>query len=148
MVVPLVLFYSYKLLKDKKILIIAKEVLSFLENIKFKNDYLNVIGNNGWFEKGKNPAHFAQQPINASAMVLAFDQAYKTTKNIEYLKKMYTSYLWFLGENDLGIPLYNFDTKGCFDGLESYGINKNQGAESTLSYLIAHLKVLRAIPII
>ena len=147
-IIPLALFYSYKLMKDKKILIIAKEVLSFLENIKFKNDYLNVIGNNGWFKKGKDPARFAQQPINASAMVLAFDQAYKTTKNIEYLKKMYTSYLWFLGENDLGIPLYNFDTKGCFDGLESYGINKNQGAESTLSYLIAHLKVLRAIPII
>ena len=144
-IIPLALFYSYKLMKDEKILIIAKEVLSFLENIKFKNDYLNVIGNNGWFEKGKDPARFAQQPINASAMVLAFDQAYKTTKNIEYLKKMYTSYLWFLGENDLGIPLYNFDTKGCSDGLESFGINKNQGAESTISYLIAHLKVLRAI---
>ncbi len=144
-IIPLALFYSYKLMKDKKILIIAKEVLSFLENIKFKNDYLNIIGNNGWFEKGKDPAHFAQQPINACAMVLAFDQAYKTTKNIEYLKKMYTSYLWFLGENDLGIPLYNFDTKGCSDGLESFGINKNQGAESTISYLIAHLKVLRAI---
>ncbi len=78
-------------------------------------------------------------------MVLAFDQAYRVTKNKEYLKKMYASYLWFLGENDLGIPLYNFETEGCSDGLESIGVNKNQGAESTLSYLIAHLKVLRAL---
>lgn len=144
-IIPLTLFYSYKILKDKKILITAKEVLSFLENIKFKNDYLNVIGNKGWFEKGKDPAHFAQQPINAAAMVLVFEQAFRITKNKEYLKKMYTSYLWFLGENDLGIPLYNFDTKGCSDGLETFGINKNQGAESTISYLIAHLTVLRAI---
>jgi len=144
-IVPLALFYSYKLLNDKKILKTATELLNFLEEIKFKNDYLSVIGNDGWFEKGKEPAHFAQQPINATAMVLLFNQAYKVTRNKDYLKKMYTSYLWFLGENEMGIPLYNFDTGGCSDGLESYGVNRNQGAESTLAYLIAHLKVLRAL---
>jgi len=53
--------------------------------------------------------------------------------------------LWFLGENELGIPLYNFETGGCSDGLESYGANRNQGAESTLAYLIAHLKILKAL---
>ena len=58
---------------------------------------------------------------------------------------MYIAYLWFLGENELSIPLYNFDTKGCSDGLEKFGVNKNQGAESTISYLIAHLKVLHAL---
>jgi len=144
-IIPLALLYSYKLLKDEKILKLAKEVLSFLEKIKFKNNYLEIVGNNGWFEKGKEPTHFAQQPVNATAMVLAFYQAFKVTKNKAYLNKMYTSYLWFLGDNKLGIPLYNFDTKGCSDGLESFGVNKNQGAESTLSYLMAHLKVLRAL---
>jgi len=144
-IIPLALFYAFKLLKDKKILNLALEVLSFLEKIKFQNNYLEIIGNNGWFEKGKDPAHFAQQPVNATAMVLAFYQAYNITKNKEYLKKMYISYLWFLGENKLAIPLYNFDTSGCADGLENFGINKNQGAESTLSYLIAHLKVIKAI---
>jgi len=144
-IIPLSLLYSYKLLKDKKILKLAKEVLGFLEKIKFKHRFLEIIGNNGWLEKGKKPAYFAQQPVNATAMVLAFYQAFKITKNKAYLKKMYVSYLWFLGENKLGIPLYNFDTKGCSDGLESFGINKNQGAESTLSYLIAHLKILRAL---
>ena len=52
--------------------------------------------------------------------------------------------MWFLGENDLGIPVYDFETAGCFDGLERHGLNKNQGAESTLAYLIAHLTVLLA----
>jgi len=143
--IPLALFYSYKLLKSKKILNLAEEVLNFLIKIKYKNNYLEIIGNNGWFEKGKTPAHFAQQPVNATAMVLVFYQAFKITKNNTYLNKMYLSYLWFLGNNRIGIPLYNFDTRGCADGLESFGINKNQGAESTLSYLIAHLKILRAL---
>lgn len=143
--VPLALFYSYKLLKDKNILITAQELLNFLVKIKFKNNYLSAIGNNGWYEKGKLPSLFAQQPINASSMVLLFNQAYKATKEKDYLKKMYKSYLWFLGENELGIPLYNFETGGCSDGLESYGANRNQGAESTLAYLIAHLKILKAL---
>lgn len=52
--------------------------------------------------------------------------------------------MWFLGENDLRMCLYDFETNGCCDGLESYGVNRNQGAESTLSYLISHLTVLQA----
>jgi len=144
-IIPLALLYSYKILKDYKILKLAKEVLRFLEKVNFKNDYLEIVGNNGWYEKGKEPASFAQQPIDATALTLAFYQAFKITKNKIYLKKMYISYLWFLGDNRLGIPLYNFDTKGCSDGLESYGINKNQGAESTIAYLIAHIKILRAL---
>jgi glycosyltransferase involved in cell wall biosynthesis len=144
-IIPLTLFYAYKLIKDKKTLHLAIEVLNFLNEIKFKNNYLNIIGNDGWFEKGKSPAEFAQQPVNVTAMILAYYQAYKVTKKKSYLDNMYTSYLWFLGDNKLAIPLYNFDTEGCSDGLESFGINKNQGAESTISYLIAHLKVLRAL---
>jgi len=143
--VPLALFYSYKLLKDKNILLTAQELLNFLVKIKFKNNYLSIIGNNGWYEKGKLPSLFAQQPVNASSMVLLLNQAYKVTKDKDYLEKMYKSYLWFLGENELGIPLYNFETGGCSDGLESYGANRNQGAESTLAYLIAHLKILKAL---
>lgn len=52
--------------------------------------------------------------------------------------------MWFLGENDLRVSLYDFETKGCCDGLESTGVNRNQGAESTLAYLISHLSVLEA----
>ena len=52
--------------------------------------------------------------------------------------------MWFLGKNDLRTPLYDFETHGCNDGLESHGVNRNQGAESTISYLISHLTVLQA----
>jgi len=101
-IIPLSLLYSYKLLKSKKILDLAIEVLNFLEKINFKNNYLEIVGNNGWLEKGKVPAKFAQQPIDATCLILAFYQAFKVTKNKIYLEKLYTSYLWFLGDNKIG----------------------------------------------
>jgi hypothetical protein len=52
--------------------------------------------------------------------------------------------MWFLGENDLRMSLFDFETTGCCDGLERYGVNRNQGAESSLAYLISHLTVLQA----
>ena len=57
---------------------------------------------------------------------------------------MFTSFMWFFGENDLWVPLYDYETKGCCDGLEKDGVNRNQGAESTLAYLMAYLHILAA----
>ncbi|HEY0769825.1 MAG TPA: glycosyl transferase, partial [Sphingobacteriaceae bacterium] len=62
----------------------------------------------------------------------------------QYMKKMFKGYLWFLGENSLRAPLYDHETKGCCDGLQLTGVNRNQGAESTLAYLISHLTVVLA----
>lgn len=78
------------------------------------------------------------------AMVLMYHQACQLTKDKEYLSKLYTSFLWFLDENDLRMSLYDFETQGCCDGFERYGVNRNQGAESSLAYLISHLTVLQA----
>ena len=78
------------------------------------------------------------------AMVLMYHQAYHVTKDKAYLNKLYTSFLWFLGENDLRMSLYDFETKGCCDGFENYGVNRNQGAESTLAYWISHVTILSA----
>jgi hypothetical protein len=58
---------------------------------------------------------------------------------------MFVCYTWFLGENILRVPLYDYETKGCCDGLQATDINRNQGAESTLAYLISHLSVLKAL---
>jgi len=66
------------------------------------------------------------------------------TKDNDYLKKMYSCYLWFLGENSLRVPLYDSETKGCADGLHPGSVNRNQGAESTLAYLVSHLVVSHA----
>jgi len=114
------------------------------ENILFKNDHLSLIGNNGWYKKGGKRAKFDQQPVDAMSVVLMFSQAYAATSNRHYLNRMFSSFMWFIGENDFGIPIYNFETKGCHDALEINGVNKNQGAESTISYLISHLSIIAA----
>jgi hypothetical protein len=103
-----------------------------------------LVGNEGWYLKDGDPSRYAQQPLDAMAMVLMFHQAYQVTGDKQYLDKLYFSYMWFLGENDLRISLYDFETKGCCDGLERDGVNRNQGAESTLAYLISQLTVLQA----
>ncbi len=70
--------------------------------------------------------------------------AYRNFGEPQYIAKRFLCYRWFLGQNTLRAPLYDHETKGCCDGLLPNGINRNQGAESTLAYLISHLTVLRA----
>ena len=141
---PLALLHAAEIHNDDKIRKTAFSSMEFLISKTFANGYLSIIGNDSWYEKDGKRAVFAQQPLDAMAMILLFKQAFKLTKNEEYLNKLFKSYMWFLGENDLRISLYDSETNGCCDGLESYGVNRNQGAESTLAYLISHLTVLQA----
>ncbi len=143
-ILPLALLHSTQILNDQKIKETAIESMNFLTNHTLKNNYLSIIGNEKWYKKEGERSVFAQQPIDAMAMVLMYHQAYFVTKDKDYLNKLYVSFLWFLGENDLRMSLYDFETKGCCDGFESYGVNRNQGAESSLAYLISHLTVLQA----
>lgn len=143
-ILPLALLHAYEILNDEKIKSVALNAMHFLTENTMKDGYLSIVGNNGWYMRGKEKAQFAQQPIDAMAMVLLYHKAYHVTKNKEYLSKLFTSFMWFLGENDLRLSLYDFDTKGCCDGFEKDGVNRNQGAESTLAYLISHLTVLQA----
>ena len=143
-ILPLALLHSAEILNDHKITKIAIASMNFLTAHTLKDNYLSIIGNENWFEREGERSVFAQQPIDAMAMVLMYHQAFHLTKDKEYLSKLYTSFLWFLGENDLRMSLYDFETKGCCDGFESYGVNRNQGAESSLAYLISHLTVLQA----
>ena len=109
-----------------------------------KSGYLKPVGSKGWYRKGEECADYAQQSVDVMGMVLLFFKAYQVTKEKKYLDKMFTSYMWYMGKNDLSLPVYDYESGGCNDGLEEYGLNKNQGAESTLSYLISHLTVLNA----
>ena len=143
-ILPLALLHSAEILNDSKITETAIESMDFLTSHTLTDNYLSVIGNEKWYKKEGERSVFAQQPIDAMAMVLMYHQAYSVTKDKDYLNKLYTSFLWFLGENDLRMSLYDFETKGCCDGFESYGVNRNQGAESSLAYLISHLTVLQA----
>ena len=143
-ILPLALLHAYPILENEKVKEVAFKALRFLTSHTLKDGYLSVIGNRQWFVKDKERSIYAQQPIDAMAMVLMYHQAFVVTGERRYLKKLFTSFMWFLGENDLRMNLYDFETQGCCDGFEDYGLNRNQGAESSLAYLISHLTVLQA----
>ena len=143
-ILPLALLHAAEILNDEEITKIALKTMDFLSSHTMSDGYLSIIGNKDWYAKDGERSIYAQQPIDALAMVLMYHQAFHLTKNKEYLNKLFTAFMWFLGENDLRMSLYDFETKGCCDGFESYGVNRNQGAESSLAYLISHLTVLQA----
>jgi hypothetical protein len=82
---------------------------------------------------------FAQQPVDAMAMVLLYESALEATGKPEYIDKLLLSFDWFYGKNDLDVPLFDTETKGCNDGIEDFNINRNQGAESNIAYLLSWL---------
>ncbi len=143
-ILPLALLHAAEILNEDYITKVAMESMGFLTEVTLKDGYLSIIGNEKWYKKDGERSMFAQQPIDAMAMVLMYQQAFQLTKNQAYLVKLFSCFMWFLGENDLRMSLFDFDTKGCCDGFESYGVNRNQGAESSLAYLISHLIVLQA----
>jgi glycosyltransferase involved in cell wall biosynthesis len=97
------------------------------------------IGSRGFFAEGKDKARFDQQPVEACATVAACLEAYRASGNSFWMGEAWSAFRWFLGENDLQVPLYDAATGGCRDGLHPDRVNENQGAESTLSFLMALL---------
>jgi len=144
-ILPLALLSHYETTHDQESLTIGLESLDYLTAKTLDKGYLNPVGNDGWLYRDKDMAVYDQQAIETMAMVLMYFKAYEITHDLSYIRQMYLSYQWFLGENSLRLPLYDYETKGCGDGLQTYGVNRNQGAESTLAYWISHLTVLRAL---
>lgn len=141
-IMSLALFQTYDILHDEKYLQVARETLAFLEKNTFQDGHLSIIGSDGWYTRGGPRASYDQQPIDAAAMVLAFQAAYRVTQDKEYLKKMRQSFYWFLGENDMSMSIYDYETKGCADGLLAEGVSLNQGGESTVSFFTALLAMI------
>lgn len=136
-IMPMALFQTYSILREEKYLKVAREALDFLEKTTTNNGRLSLVGSWGWHKRGGERAQYDQQPIDAAAMVLSYQSAYRVTREKEYLKKMRWAFGWFLGENDMGMSLYDHETKGCADGLLPEGVSLNQGGESTVSFLMA-----------
>jgi len=99
------------------------------------------IGNDGFYPRGKKRPHFDQQPIEAHATVSACLEAYRITNDAFWYREARRAFEWFLGRNQLGVPLYDPSTGGCCDGLQPNGVNENQGAESTLAFLLSLLEM-------
>jgi glycosyltransferase involved in cell wall biosynthesis len=99
------------------------------------------VGSDGFYSKQAEKARFDQQPVEACAVVSACLQAYRATGKGRWRKEAWSAFNWFLGDNDLQVALYDPSTGGCRDGLHPDRANENQGAESTLSFLMALLEM-------
>ena len=111
--------------------------LDWLVKIQTEKDHFVPIGNNGWYKKGKEMARFDQQPIEAQSIIDAAIEAYYITEDKKWIDIVLMCFRWFLGDNDLKIPLYDPATGGCKDGLMPDGVNQNEGAESTLAWILS-----------
>lgn len=131
------LFAAYSSLREDAYLTAAEESLQFLAKVTEIDTTFVPIGNNGWYVQGGDRALYDQQPIEAGSMVEATSFAYKLTGSELYERSMRNALGWFLGLNTKSARLYDESTGGCYDGITPSGPNQNQGAESTLSYLLA-----------
>jgi hypothetical protein len=138
---PEAMLCAYEVTNDIMYRGIAKTSFDFLLEHIFTPRGIKVISNKGWLHKGVIPEHYGEQPIDVAYTVLALSRFYKCFKENEYLVKLETAFNWFLGQNHLHSILYNPCTGGCWDGLEEHHVNLNQGAESTVSYLMARLTI-------
>jgi hypothetical protein len=91
--------------------------------------------------KSGRKAQYDQQPLEAAAVIDASIEAYQCTQREEWVQLASTCFNWYLGKNDQQLNLYDHATGGCRDGLLRNGVNENQGAESTLSYLCSLLAI-------
>lgn len=109
--------------------------LTWLCEVQSSKGIFCPIGNEGFYPRGGKPATSAEQPIEAAAQVSACWKAYSVTGDPQWKREADRAFGWFLGQNRSRTVVARVETGGCYDGLESFGPNLNQGAESTLSYL-------------
>lgn len=114
------------------------EALRWLVGVQTsENGHFRPIGSNGFYRRGGPRAQFDQQPIESQAMVSACLEAYRATSDPWWYEQAHRAFDWFLGWNDLGLELYSPGTGGCRDALHVDRVNGNQGAESTLAFLLS-----------
>jgi glycosyltransferase involved in cell wall biosynthesis len=135
---PQALISAGKVFHDEKMVQLGVRVLKWLSKIQTHPDgHFSMIGTDGWFVRGGKKARFNQQPSDVSAFIDACEAAYNATKDKSWIDKANHAFHWFLGDNDLSVPLYDFKTKGCGDVLQTSSVSRNQGAEATLSWLLS-----------
>jgi hypothetical protein len=128
---------AYELLHDEVLLKVGEETLRFLNNEETQNGVCTPIGNNGWYVKGKPKALYDQQPIEPAAMIEATAIAYQLTHDRSYENMARRALGWFFGMNTKNVIVYDGASGACYDGVGERGLNQNQGAESTIAFLLA-----------
>lgn len=138
-VLPHALFDAERCWPDQGYLTVADSSFGFLDLVTTSNGVFWPIGNRDWYSHGEEKSLYDQQPVEASTMASAAIAGSIGRDNDKYLAVYLRAYGWFHGQNSLGKALADRTTGGCFDGLQAGGVNKNQGAESTLAYLWTEL---------
>ncbi len=143
-VLPEAMLYAWLLTSDKAYKDIALSSFEFLLSRTFNSTGIQVISNKKWLMKGQEQdprTSGGEQPIDVAYTIMTLNKFYNVFGNPDYKMKMEKAFNWFLGSNRLGHIVYNPCTGGCYDGLEEFHVNLNQGAESVLSYLMARLTI-------
>jgi glycosyltransferase involved in cell wall biosynthesis len=131
----LILAYNYS--KDRSYRRVGLATLDFLTEIQLEGDFFDIVGNQGWYSFNGEKPIFDQQPIEAGYLTQAYISAYETVREKKYLDLARYAFEYFLGRNRLQTPMYDYSTGAVCDGLNCDGINRNQGAESIVCFLMA-----------
>jgi glycosyltransferase involved in cell wall biosynthesis len=143
-VLPEAMLLAWKVTGVNSFRDVALESFNFLNDHIFSKERIRVVSNKGWHLRGnkiRTNVYGGEQPVDVAYSILALSTFYKEFRDKDYKEKMVLAFNWFLGKNHLNQTIYNPATGGCYDGLEGVYINLNQGAESTLSYLMARLEM-------
>ena len=140
-ILPEAMLYTWLLTGEKVYKDIAISSFNFLLSQIFNENGIEVISNKNWLLKGQKAELFGEQPIDVAYTIMTLSKFYDVLMDEDYHLKMDIAFNWFLGDNRLHQIVYNPCTGGCYDGLEDTHVNLNQGAESTVSYLMARFTV-------
>jgi hypothetical protein len=136
------LLLSGQRLANPEAMKIGLESLAWLASLQTTQaGHFRPIGSNGFHERDGAHADFDQQPVEAQAMVSACLEAFRATQEETWSREAKRAFEWFLGRNDLGLPLYDSGSGGCRDGLHQDRVNQNQGAESTIAFQLARAEM-------
>jgi len=138
-VIPEALLLAYKITDRKEYFDVGKKSLDFLISNSFESGVCRPIGQAGWFRRGEKKYLFDQQPEEVSALVIALRTMLDISNDTFYREKMTQAFNWFLGNNALNQVVCVHATGACYDGIGEKEVNLNQGAESTIAYLLARL---------
>lgn len=149
-VLPEALLCAYLSTNNLEYKNIAKEGFDFLLSKIFVHNQVKVVSNKGWLHYGRNNRVAevqigGEQPIDVAYTVIALEKFYEVFNEQGYKQQATVAFNWFLGQNHLNQIIYNPCTGGCYDGLEEFNVNLNQGAESAVSYLMARIAIGRII---
>jgi glycosyltransferase involved in cell wall biosynthesis len=142
-VLPEALLCAWQMTGESHFKNIARESFDFLISKTFSDKEIQVISNRNWLKKGEEKGQYGEQPIDVAYTLITLSRFYDALYDQEYLRKMIIAINWFSGKNRLHHIVYNPCTGGCYDGLEETHVNINQGAESTISFLLARMTVAR-----